>query len=115
IHGLYPVPLEDRVRAGLDRVRPFMAEHGGDVELLGVEGDVARLRLTGNCDGCAASRSTLELAVQGALEETAPDLLGMDVEGAVAPEEAVQVAGMPLPMAAAPNATVLDACPTGAR
>src|SRR5919112_2114490 len=36
IHGLYPIPLEDRVEAALDSVRPYMESHGGRVELVGI-------------------------------------------------------------------------------
>lgn len=84
IHGLYPVDLATRVREALDGVRPYMESHGGDVELLGIEDGVARLRLEGSCSGCAASLSTLELAIERAIEQAAPDLLGLDVEGVVA-------------------------------
>ena len=45
IHGIYPVPLEERVVEALDSVRPYMESHGGDVELVGVEDGVAQLRL----------------------------------------------------------------------
>ena len=96
IHDLYPVPLEERVAQALERVRPYMESHGGNVELLGVEGGIARLRLEGSCKTCAASSSTLELAVRQALEEAAPDLEGMDVEGV--PEEPESIGGVPLPM-----------------
>src|SRR3954452_4391417 len=85
IHGLYPVSLEERVQAALESVRPYMDSHGGNVELLGIEDGIARLRLEGSCSGCGASQSTMELAIERALEETAPDLLGLDVEGVVAP------------------------------
>jgi Fe-S cluster biogenesis protein NfuA/nitrite reductase/ring-hydroxylating ferredoxin subunit len=85
IHGLYPVDLETRVQEALDSVRPYMESHGGDVELLGIEDGIARLRLEGSCSGCSASQSTMELAVERALEENAPDLLGIDVEGVAAP------------------------------
>lgn len=81
IHDLYPVSLRDRVLEALDSVRPYMESHGGGVELLGIEHGVARLALRGSCDGCAASRSTLELAIKQALDEHAPDLLGIDVDG----------------------------------
>jgi Fe-S cluster biogenesis protein NfuA/nitrite reductase/ring-hydroxylating ferredoxin subunit len=81
IHDLYPVDLETRVREALDSVRPYMESHGGDVEILSVRDGVARLRLVGHCDGCPASESTLELAIKRALEETAPDLDGLEVEG----------------------------------
>ncbi len=83
VHGLHPVPLADRVGVALDRVRPYLASHGGDVQLLGIEDGVAQLLLKGSCNGCAASASTLELAIEQALEEEAPDLLGVEVEGAV--------------------------------
>jgi Fe-S cluster biogenesis protein NfuA len=84
IHGLYPVDVETRVREALAGVRPYLESHGGDVELLGIADGVARLRLRGSCNGCAASQSTLELAIERALQEAAPDLLGIDVEGVVA-------------------------------
>jgi Fe-S cluster biogenesis protein NfuA/nitrite reductase/ring-hydroxylating ferredoxin subunit len=96
IHDLYPVPLEERVQEALAGVRPYMESHGGTVALLGIEDGVAKLRLEGSCNGCAASASTLELAVEQALQATAPDLEGIDVEG-VAPPQAL--GGFELPMA----------------
>ena len=100
IHDLYPVSLEERVQEGLDSVRPYMETHGGNVELLGIEDGIARLRLEGSCNGCAASASTLELAVEQALQATAPDLEGIDVEGVV-PPPAPALGGFELPMAGA--------------
>jgi Fe-S cluster biogenesis protein NfuA/nitrite reductase/ring-hydroxylating ferredoxin subunit len=100
IHDLYPVPLEERVAEALERVRPYMESHGGDVELVEVADGVAHLRLQGSCRSCAASSATLELAVRQALEEAAPDLVGMDVEGVV--ESEPEPLGTPLPMAAPP-------------
>jgi len=85
IHGLYPIPLAERVEEALQRVRPYMETHGGGVELVRLEGNVAHLRLLGGCDGCAASASTMELAIREALDEDAPDLDGIEVEGLVEP------------------------------
>jgi Fe-S cluster biogenesis protein NfuA/nitrite reductase/ring-hydroxylating ferredoxin subunit len=86
IHGLYPVPLEERVLSALEEVRPYLESHGGGVELVGLTDDgVARLRLRGSCDGCAASAATLEAAISAALDEAAPDLMGLEVEGVVPP------------------------------
>ena len=110
IHDLYPVPLEERVVQALDTVRPYMESHGGNVELLGIEDGIAKLRLEGSCKSCRASSSTLELAVRQALEEAAPDLLGMDVEGVLEEEE--EVTGIALPMAnGAPSWHTLDIAP----
>ena len=83
IHGLFPVPLAERVEAALESVRPYMESHGGGVELVRLEDGVAHLRLRGSCDGCHASASTLELAIKEALDEAAPDLDGIEVEGVV--------------------------------
>jgi Fe-S cluster biogenesis protein NfuA len=95
VHDLHPVALEDRVQAALDRVRPYLASHGGDVQLLGLADGVARLRLQGSCNGCASSASTLELAIERALEEEAPDLDGIEVEGALA---GTRTPAKPLPL-----------------
>jgi Fe-S cluster biogenesis protein NfuA len=74
VHDLHPYDVETRVRQALDSVRPYLGSHGGDVELLGVDGDgVVRLRLLGSCDGCPSSSVTLQLAVEGAVEAAAPD------------------------------------------
>lgn len=85
IHDLYPIDLETRVNEALDSVRPYLESHGGDVELLGVEDGVARMRLVGHCESCPASEATLELAIKKALEESAPDLDGLEVEGVSRP------------------------------
>ncbi|MET0254096.1 MAG: NifU family protein [Terrimicrobiaceae bacterium] len=81
IHGLHPVPLETRLREALDKIRPYMESHGGNVELLSLEDDVARLRLQGHCKTCPSSAVTMELAIRGAIEEACPDLMGFEVEG----------------------------------
>jgi Fe-S cluster biogenesis protein NfuA/nitrite reductase/ring-hydroxylating ferredoxin subunit len=81
IHDLHPVPLEQRVQQALDSVRPYMESHGGNVELLSLEHGVARIHLKGSCSDCSASSVTLELAIKQALEEAAPDLEGLEVEG----------------------------------
>ena len=40
VHGLHPDGLRQRVAAALEKVRPFLGGHGGDVELLDVDEDV---------------------------------------------------------------------------
>jgi Fe-S cluster biogenesis protein NfuA len=82
IHGLHPVALETRLRGALEKVRPYMQSHGGNIELLGLENDVARVKLQGTCKSCPSSGVTLELAVRRAVEEACPDLLGFEVVGA---------------------------------
>jgi Fe-S cluster biogenesis protein NfuA/nitrite reductase/ring-hydroxylating ferredoxin subunit len=104
IHDLHPVSLEQRVAQALDSVRPYMESHGGSVALLSLSDGVARIALRGSCSDCSASAVTLELAIKQALDEAAPDLEGLEVEG-MAPA----VSGVALPMATAgsPSAVAL--------
>ena len=95
IHDLHPVPLQARVQAALDSVRPYMESHGGNVELLSLRDGIARIHLRGSCSDCAASSVTLELAIKQALEEAAPDLEGLEVEGM----DTATAGGPGLPMA----------------
>jgi Fe-S cluster biogenesis protein NfuA/nitrite reductase/ring-hydroxylating ferredoxin subunit len=88
LHGLHPLDLETRVIGALDEVRPYLQSHGGNVELIGIESNVARLRLEGSCDGCPSSTMTLKLAIEEAIQKAAPDLEGIEAEGVAEPKPA---------------------------
>jgi Fe-S cluster biogenesis protein NfuA/nitrite reductase/ring-hydroxylating ferredoxin subunit len=83
LHGLHPVPLEQRVISALDEVRPYLESHGGDVELQAIDQDRVHLRLQGSCSGCPSSTMTLKLAIENAIHKAAPE-----IEDVVAEEEA---------------------------
>jgi Fe-S cluster biogenesis protein NfuA/nitrite reductase/ring-hydroxylating ferredoxin subunit len=85
LHGLHPVPVQERVRGALQSVLPYIESHGGNVELLGVEEGVVRLRMEGSCAGCPSSSMTLKLAIEDAIFKAAPDVEEVRAEGAVAP------------------------------
>jgi Fe-S cluster biogenesis protein NfuA/nitrite reductase/ring-hydroxylating ferredoxin subunit len=106
VHDLSPQSLEARVTAALDEVRPYLASHGGGVELVGVERGTVRLRLEGHCNGCPSSTATLKLAVEDAIRTAAPEVERIEADGAV--EEPPAGA---LPMAAGPALPVADAVP----
>lgn len=115
LHDLHPVDVETRVLRALEEVRPYLQSHGGNVELLGIEQGVAKLRLQGSCSGCPSSTLTLKLAIEEAIQKVAPDLAGIVAEGVVAPAPApisflpaadfVKMKKAPAPT---PNWTVVD-------
>jgi Fe-S cluster biogenesis protein NfuA len=82
VHGLHPETLERRLDKALAGVRPFLASHGGDVELLDIDAaaGAVRLRLLGSCDGCPSSAVTLQLAVERAITEAAPEIVRLEVD-----------------------------------
>jgi Fe-S cluster biogenesis protein NfuA/nitrite reductase/ring-hydroxylating ferredoxin subunit len=80
LYGLHPLSLEDRVRQALDKVRPYLDSHGGDVELLGIADGVVRLKLNGSCKSCPSSAVTLKLAIEEAIYAAAPDVVAIEAE-----------------------------------
>jgi Fe-S cluster biogenesis protein NfuA len=86
VHDLHPVSVEARVAQALEEVRPYLGSHGGDVELVAVDGGVARVRLHGTCNGCPSSTVTLRNAIEEAIARAAPELEGVEAEGAAQPQ-----------------------------
>jgi Fe-S cluster biogenesis protein NfuA/nitrite reductase/ring-hydroxylating ferredoxin subunit len=88
LHDLHPQSTEERVLAALERVRPYLGSHSGDVEYLGLDPDgTVRLRLAGSCDGCPSSALTVKMAIEKGIEDVAPEVTKVEVEG-VAPDPA---------------------------
>jgi Fe-S cluster biogenesis protein NfuA/nitrite reductase/ring-hydroxylating ferredoxin subunit len=85
LHGLHPVPVDDRIQRALADVRPYLGSHAGGVDYLGVDDEgVVHLRLEGSCNGCPSSTVTVKLAIERAIEEAAPEVTRVDVEGVTA-------------------------------
>lgn len=87
VHGLHPHDVHRRVSDALDRVRPYLGSHGGDVDLIevsddGPDGPVVRLAFTGSCKSCPSSAVTLELAVEDAVRAAAPEVSSIEVVAA---------------------------------
>ena len=85
LHGLHPMDVQSRVLGALDEVRPYLESHGGNVQFLGIEDGVARVRLEGSCEGCPSSTMTLKLAIEEAVQKAAPELEGVEAEGVAEP------------------------------
>lgn len=88
LHSLHPDDLETRVLRGLEKVRPYLKAHGGDVELTSTRDGIVRLRLHGSCGSCPSSSFTLKNAVEEALFEAAPDIVQIVSENTTAETQA---------------------------
>jgi Fe-S cluster biogenesis protein NfuA len=74
----------DAASAALEQIRPYLHEHGGEVEVLAVQHGVVRVRLVGACSGCTSAAETLRHGVEEALRENLPGFVSMDVEPDIA-------------------------------
>ncbi|XVQ14046.1 NifU family protein [Spirillospora sp. CA-255316] len=86
LHDVHLAPTAERVRRALEGVRPYLRSQGRDVELVGIDGDVARVRLTGGPGGCGSTAGMVEQAVRDAVLAIAPELSGVEPEGGEAAE-----------------------------
>lgn len=58
-----------QVERALDEIRPHL--HGG-IELVGVEGDVVRVRMHGECADCTLQQVTLRTGVERVVRARVP-------------------------------------------
>jgi Fe-S cluster biogenesis protein NfuA len=67
--------FEERVKAVIEMVRSALQSHGGDVELVGTEGDdTVKVRLQGACQGCPGATMTMKMGIERILKEKVPEV-----------------------------------------
>jgi len=66
--------IQKRVQNALDEIRPQIQLDGGDVELVAVEKQTVKVRLTGHCAGCPMSAMTLKNGVEALIKERVPEI-----------------------------------------
>ena len=66
----------ERIEKTLDTLRPYIASHRGQVEVVDFDerDGVLLLRLGGTCHGCAASTVTLKQGIESRLRELVPEV-----------------------------------------
>jgi Fe-S cluster biogenesis protein NfuA len=66
--------VKEKVAAALDKIRRSLQADGGDVELVGVEDGVVRVKLRGACAGCPMSVMTLKNGIERVLKQEVPEV-----------------------------------------
>lgn len=67
--------MEEKVKAYIEQIRPYIQSHGGDVEFVSMEGNIVKLKLLGACRGCPGAMMTLHNGIEAQLREVvSPDL-----------------------------------------
>jgi Fe-S cluster biogenesis protein NfuA/nitrite reductase/ring-hydroxylating ferredoxin subunit len=73
-HGIIKAGLGERIETALAGIRPVLASHGGDVELVKIAPPAIDVRFLGACDGCAASTLTFHAGVRKAVMDACPEI-----------------------------------------
>ena len=71
--------MREKVEEVLNKIRPSLQAHGGDVELVDVtEDNVVKVKLTGACGGCAMATMTLKQGIEKALKQEIPEVKSVE-------------------------------------
>ena len=81
LYGLHPEDLETRVVKAVEKIRPQLRKQGCEVELLGVNDGVIRVRVDTGSHTCGSTGKTVQATLEGAIYDAAPDLTSLIVEG----------------------------------
>ena len=60
------------------RVRPAVANDGGDIVFRGFRDGVVRLHMQGSCSGCPSSRATLKHGIENMLRHYVPEVVAVE-------------------------------------
>lgn len=66
--------MKEKVEQALETIRPALQADGGDIQLVAIEGDVVKVRLTGACGGCPMSSMTMTQGVEKAIKKVVPEI-----------------------------------------
>ena len=64
----------EKIQAVIDEIRPLLQADGGDIDLVGVEDGVVKVRLRGACAGCPGAQMTLKMAVERRIKSKVPEV-----------------------------------------
>jgi len=57
-----------------DQVAPALASHGGAIELVDVDNDKVFIKLTGGCQGCSSSQTTVKQGIETLIKQNFPEI-----------------------------------------
>ena len=66
--------MHSKVEDVLEKIRPSLMMDGGNVELVGVDNGVVKVRLTGGCAHCSMSSITLKMGIERLLQQEVPGI-----------------------------------------
>jgi Fe-S cluster biogenesis protein NfuA len=66
--------IQKRVQEALNEIRPQIQSDGGDVELVSIEKQTVKVRLTGHCAGCPMAAMTLKNGVEALIKQRVPQI-----------------------------------------
>ena len=70
--------MEEEIKKALDQIRPALQADGGDVEYIGLDGDVVKVKLKGACGGCPMALLTLKNGIETIIKKNVPGVSSVE-------------------------------------
>ncbi|MBE0512061.1 MAG: NifU family protein [Candidatus Bathyarchaeota archaeon] len=70
--------VKDKVEKALKELRPQLQADGGDIELVGVQNGIVKVKMKGACAGCPMSTMTLQWGVENFLKKKIPGIVKVE-------------------------------------
>jgi len=70
--------MREKVEKAIEKIRGFLQQDGGDIEIVDVTDGVVKVKLTGACGCCPMASMTLKNGVERALKEAVPEVIRVE-------------------------------------
>lgn len=72
--------MQEKVQKIIEKVRPYIQMHGGDVSFVDIKEGIVKLKVTGACVGCSMADITFNEMIGGMLKEEMPEIEDIIIE-----------------------------------
>jgi Fe-S cluster biogenesis protein NfuA len=70
--------MEEKIRAKLEEFRKYLQADGGDLEVVGIDGKLVKLRLKGACGSCPHATMTIKQGIERSLREQVDETITVE-------------------------------------
>jgi len=70
--------MREKVEEAIEKIRKFLQQDGGDIEIVDITDGVVKVKLTGACGCCPMASMTLKNGVERALKEAVPEIIRVE-------------------------------------
>ena len=81
LYDVHPIPMQDRVTAAIEKLRPQLRKREASAELLGISNGVVEVEVHALGHGCHSSPDAVKQQVEQAILEAAPETSSILVHG----------------------------------
>ncbi|MFH0804242.1 MAG: NifU family protein [Candidatus Zambryskibacteria bacterium] len=66
--------MQKKVQKIIEKMRPYIQMHGGDVSLVEIKDKIVKLKVSGACVGCGMADETFSGMLGGMIKEEVPEV-----------------------------------------